>query len=470
MTDPVSSHPDCHGPGRTRAALGAGQATGRRLRAGRAEREGTRQRLCRRRGHRRGREHRVVQPRGSRAAQFPAGRGRRSTSSRRRPSSTTRARRRRWDSRSAAPAATPAVRRSCPTSIASMAINDEWHVGIGINAPFGLKTEYDDGWLGRYQALKSDIKTINVNPAVGWRATKDFWLGAGASYQQFKATLTNNVNYTAALAQGYGQAAAAGLIPASSDPVAHRRDAGPRLLRANDRATTGRGAGTSARCTASTATRTTTTAPAGSASPIGRRSSTTSPATSLHQSDAADAHRRAGPVQPRRPAGQRRDQSDPALQRRHHPRRRRCRTWRRSPTTSGSTTSGISWPTSRGRAGAASSSSRSCAPPAQHRASTRAAGQFQGHLAGVRRASTTSTATRSCCGPASPATRRRSTTRTRSARLPDGDARGSRRARSTSMARRLQLRRRRRVHLGQGSARSTTPAEIRRRTASPPTG
>jgi long-chain fatty acid transport protein len=105
-----------------------------------------------------------------------------------------------------------------PTMFGSMAINDQWHIGIGINAPFGLKTEYDTGWLGRYQALTSEIKTININPSVGWRATKDFWLGAGVSYQQFKATLTNNVNYTAGLAQGYGQAAAAGLIPASAIP------------------------------------------------------------------------------------------------------------------------------------------------------------------------------------------------------------------------------------------------------------
>ena len=105
-----------------------------------------------------------------------------------------------------------------PTMFASMAINDEWHIGIGINAPFGLKTDYDTGWLGRYQALKSEIKTININPAVGWRATKDFWVGAGVSYQQFKATLTNNTNYSGALAQGYGQAAAAGQIPASAVP------------------------------------------------------------------------------------------------------------------------------------------------------------------------------------------------------------------------------------------------------------
>jgi long-chain fatty acid transport protein len=106
-----------------------------------------------------------------------------------------------------------------PTLYASMAINPEWHVGIGVNAPFGLKTDYDSGWIGRYQALKSELKTININPAVGWRATKDFWLGAGASYQQVKATLTNNTNYSAIMAQGYGQAAAAGLIPASAVPA-----------------------------------------------------------------------------------------------------------------------------------------------------------------------------------------------------------------------------------------------------------
>jgi long-chain fatty acid transport protein len=73
--------------------------------------------------------------------------------------------------------------------------------------PFGLKTEYEDGWLGRYQALKSEVKTINVNPAFGWKVTPDFWVGAGANYQHFDATLTNDFNYSAALAQGYANPA-----------------------------------------------------------------------------------------------------------------------------------------------------------------------------------------------------------------------------------------------------------------------
>ena len=99
-----------------------------------------------------------------------------------------------------------------PNMYGSIAVNDALHLGIGVNVPFGLKTDYNDGWLGRYQALKSEVKTINVNPAFGWKVTPNFWLGAGANFQHFDATLTNNVNYSGALAQGYGQAAAGGQI------------------------------------------------------------------------------------------------------------------------------------------------------------------------------------------------------------------------------------------------------------------
>ena len=99
-----------------------------------------------------------------------------------------------------------------PAVFMSVPINDAWTVGLGINVPFGLVTEYDDGWLGRYQALKSKIETININPAVSWKVSPQFAVGAGINYQQIKATLTNNVNYSGALLTA---AVGAGIPPTS---------------------------------------------------------------------------------------------------------------------------------------------------------------------------------------------------------------------------------------------------------------
>ena len=101
-----------------------------------------------------------------------------------------------------------------PNMYLSVPINAQWTFGLGVNAPFGLTTEYDDGWLGRYQALKSQIQTINVNPALSWKVTPQFAVGVGVNYQYLKSTLTSNFNYSAALAGAAANAAAAGQIPA----------------------------------------------------------------------------------------------------------------------------------------------------------------------------------------------------------------------------------------------------------------
>ncbi len=42
---------------------------------------------------------------------------------------------------------------------------DKYKIGIGINAPFGLGTEYDNGWMGRYTSTDSEVKSLNINPA-----------------------------------------------------------------------------------------------------------------------------------------------------------------------------------------------------------------------------------------------------------------------------------------------------------------
>lgn len=81
-----------------------------------------------------------------------------------------------------------------PNAYFSWMVNPNWSFGVGMSAPFGLKTEYDAGWVGRFQGLKSEIKTININPAVAFKASNTMSIGFGLNYQQLEAELTNAVN------------------------------------------------------------------------------------------------------------------------------------------------------------------------------------------------------------------------------------------------------------------------------------
>lgn len=74
--------------------------------------------------------------------------------------------------------------------------------GLAVNTPFGLSTEYDDGWAGRYHALKSEIKTINVAPSVAYRVNNNLSVGAAAQIQYVEATLSSAVNGVTAAGGG----------------------------------------------------------------------------------------------------------------------------------------------------------------------------------------------------------------------------------------------------------------------------
>lgn len=67
------------------------------------------------------------------------------------------------------------------------------HFGLGLNAPFGLKTEYDADWVGRYQAIKSEVQTLNINPSLAFKIADDVSLGIGLNVQRIEATLTNRI-------------------------------------------------------------------------------------------------------------------------------------------------------------------------------------------------------------------------------------------------------------------------------------
>ena len=101
-------------------------------------------------------------------------------------------------------------------------------LGLGVNAPFGLKTEWDDDWLGRFHAVKSDVKTININPTVAFRASDMLSLGVGVSYQRVSAELSQSVAY-GGIAAGVastrgGSAALVGILAQLGGPAGMARE------------------------------------------------------------------------------------------------------------------------------------------------------------------------------------------------------------------------------------------------------
>ena len=73
-------------------------------------------------------------------------------------------------------------------------VTSDVKAGIGVNSPFGLKTKYPSDWMGRYQAIDSVLKSLNINPSVAWKVREGVSLGGGLNFQYFDATLSNAID------------------------------------------------------------------------------------------------------------------------------------------------------------------------------------------------------------------------------------------------------------------------------------
>ena len=107
-----------------------------------------------------------------------------------------------------------------PTAVPAMAVVvpltgafEGLTVGASINAPFGLKTEYDADWVGRYNAITSDLKTIDLTFSAALQLDEHLSVGAGLIYERAEVTLSNGIDFgTGLAAQGVP-----GFAPGSAD-------------------------------------------------------------------------------------------------------------------------------------------------------------------------------------------------------------------------------------------------------------
>ena len=79
--------------------------------------------------------------------------------------------------------------------------SSRFSAGLGVFSPFGLGTEWNENWEGRYIATSSDLKTFNINPVLCWQVRPGLYLAGGVDILLLDATLEKHL-YLAPLPDG----------------------------------------------------------------------------------------------------------------------------------------------------------------------------------------------------------------------------------------------------------------------------
>lgn len=68
-------------------------------------------------------------------------------------------------------------------------LDDKWAVGVGIYVPFGLVTDYENGFQGRYFGDYSEVRVITVQPTVSYRFNDQLSVGFGPTINRIDGEL-----------------------------------------------------------------------------------------------------------------------------------------------------------------------------------------------------------------------------------------------------------------------------------------
>jgi long-chain fatty acid transport protein len=91
-------------------------------------------------------------------------------------------------------------------------LGDKWHVGAAFTVPFGFQTEYNNNWIGRYNAIKSKFESLDGTLSVSYDVSDNFAIGVSGIAQRTSAELTSAINYNAVGLGLVQQAVAGGAI------------------------------------------------------------------------------------------------------------------------------------------------------------------------------------------------------------------------------------------------------------------
>jgi len=72
-------------------------------------------------------------------------------------------------------------------------LNDQWAIGFGVYAPFGLVTDYESGFQGRAFGSKSEVKVITFQPTVSYAFNDKVSVGFGPTINRISGVLESDL-------------------------------------------------------------------------------------------------------------------------------------------------------------------------------------------------------------------------------------------------------------------------------------
>jgi long-chain fatty acid transport protein len=72
-------------------------------------------------------------------------------------------------------------------------LSDHLWFGVGMFARFGLGTEYDEDWPGRYNSYNAIVKGVEINPNIAWKVNDCFSVAAGLSAMRLDVKLEQKI-------------------------------------------------------------------------------------------------------------------------------------------------------------------------------------------------------------------------------------------------------------------------------------
>ncbi|CRM38165.1 MULTISPECIES: OmpP1/FadL family transporter [Pseudomonas] len=78
-------------------------------------------------------------------------------------------------------------------------LNDQWAVGFGVYAPFGLVTDYEKNFQGRSFGSNSEVKVMTFQPTVSYAFNDRVSVGFGPTINRISGTLESDLSFNQAL-------------------------------------------------------------------------------------------------------------------------------------------------------------------------------------------------------------------------------------------------------------------------------